>query len=100
MTAPGMPNMPGPDAAAMAAAQDMTPEQRQQMIDSMVQGLEDRLATKGGSPEEWARLIGALTVKGEGPRAQEILAEARSKFAADPQALTVIDGAAAQAGLQ
>lgn len=100
MTAPGMPNMPGPDAAAMAAAQDMTPEQRQQMINSMVQGLEDRLATKGGSPEEWARLIGALTVKGEGPRAQEILAEARSKFAADPQALTVIDGAAAQAGLQ
>ena len=47
-----------------------------------------------------ARLIGALAVKGERDHAQEILTEARSKFAADPQALVVIDGAAGQAGLQ
>lgn len=33
------------------------------MIDGMVRGLEDRLATQGGSPEEWARLISALAVK-------------------------------------
>lgn len=98
----GMPpaGMPGPDADAMAAAQDMTPEQRQQMIDGMVKGLEDRLATQGGSPEEWARLITALTVKGEQAHAQEILTEARSKFAADPQGRDVIEAAAKQAGLQ
>lgn len=100
MPTPGMPALPGPDADAMAAAGEMTPEARQQMIDGMVKGLEDRLATQGGSPEEWARLIGALAVKGERDHAQEILTEARSKFAADPQALVVIDGAAGQAGLQ
>ena len=100
MPTPGMPALPGPDADAMAAAGEMTPEERQQMIDGMVKGLEDRLATQGGSPEEWARLIGALAVKGERDHAQEILTEARSKFAADPQALVVIDGAAGQAGLQ
>lgn len=104
MTAAGMPDLPGsdlpgPDADAMAAAADMTPEEQQQMIDSMVKGLEDRLATQGGSPEEWARLISALVVKGDQAHAQEILTEARSKFAADPQALVVIDGAAGQAGL-
>ena len=100
MTAKGMPALPGPDADAMAAAADMTPEQQQQMIDGMVKGLEDRLAKQGGSPEEWARLIGALAVKGDQAHAREILTEARSKFAADPQALVVIDGAAGQAGLQ
>jgi cytochrome c-type biogenesis protein CcmH len=100
MTAKGMPALPGPDADAMAAAADMTPEQQQQMIDGMVKGLEDRLATQGGLPEEWARLIGALAVKGDQAHAREILTEARSKFAADPQALVVIDGAAGQAGLQ
>ena len=100
MAAPGMPGLPGPDADAMAAAADMTPAEREQMIDGMIKGLEDRLATQGGSPEEWARLINALAVKGEQVHAQEILTEARSKFAADPQALTVIDGAAGQAGLQ
>ena len=95
-----MPALPGPDADAMAAAADMTDEERQQMIDGMVKGLEDRLATQGGSPEEWARLIGAMALSGDQAHAQEILDEARMKFAAEPQALEVIEAAAGQAGLK
>lgn len=45
-----MPALPGPDANAMAAAEDMSPEDRQQMIAGMVAQLEARLAEQGGSP--------------------------------------------------
>lgn len=92
--------LPGPDAAAMAAAQDMTPDQRQQMVEGMVKGLEARLASQGGTSEEWARLVGALMVMGQTAHAKDILAEARSRFAANPEAVALIETAAKQAGLQ
>ncbi len=59
----------------------------------MVEGLAQRLATSGGSAEEWARLIRALTVLKENDRAQTILAEARQRFAAEPEALKRIEEA-------
>ena len=71
------PTLSGPSAEDMQAASEMTAEERQEMIRGMVAGLSDRLATEGGSPEEWARLIGALGVLGETERAQAILEEAR-----------------------
>jgi len=92
--------LPGPDADAMAAAEDMTPEQRRAMVQGMVQGLENRLATQGGTPEEWARLIGSLAVLEERDRAGAILAEARSRFASTPEALATVNAAAKQAGLE
>ncbi len=97
---PGASALPGPDADAMAAAQDMTPEQRQQMVQGMVQKLEDRLATQGGTPEEWARLISALTVLGQKDRAAGILAEARKIFTGNGPANDVIAAAAQKAGLE
>lgn len=92
--------LPGPDADALAAAEDMTPEQRRAMVQGMVQGLENRLATQGGTPEEWARLVGALMVMGQTAHAKDILAEARTRFAANPEAVALIETAAKQAGLQ
>lgn len=92
--------LPGPDADAMAAAADMTPEQRRQMIEGMVNGLETRLATQGGTPEEWARLIGALVVLEQKDRAGKILAEARVRFADTPAALETVNAAAGKAGLE
>lgn len=91
---------PGPDASAVAAAGEMSAEDREQMIRGMVQGLEMRLSTEGGTPEEWARLIGALGVLGEADHAREILAEARTRFAADADGLAAIEAAARQAGLE
>ncbi|MGL4635972.1 MAG: c-type cytochrome biogenesis protein CcmI [Beijerinckiaceae bacterium] len=61
------------------------------VIRSMVEGLAQRLATTGGSAEEWARLIRALNVLGEKERAALILAEARQKFAADPEQLRLVE---------
>ena len=83
----------GPSSADIAAAEDMAPEDRMEMIRGMVTTLEDRLATEGGTPEEWARLIRSLTVLGETERATTIAAEARMTFAGNDAALAIIDGA-------
>lgn len=94
------PTLPGPSAADMQAASELSPEERQDMIRGMVSSLSDRLATEGGSAEEWARLIGALAVLGESDRASTVYREARGAFASDAEALALLDTIAAQAGLQ
>lgn len=97
---PAIMQAPGPDADAMAAAGAMTEDEREQMIAGMVEGLEARLASEGGAPDEWARLITALTVQGRADHAREILAEARTVFAGNAGALAPIEAAAGQAGLE
>ncbi len=89
----------GPDAEAMAAADEMSEEDRQAMIEGMVEGLASRLATDGGTAEEWAQLITALGVLGDTERATAIVTEARQVFAESAEALGLIDGAAARAGV-
>lgn len=89
----------GPSAADMAAAADMSPEDRQAMIRSMVDGLNDRLAKEGGTAADWAKLIGALGVLGETDRASAIWTEAQGIFAARPEDLATVKAAADSAGL-
>ena len=89
----------GPSAADIAAPADLSPEQRQDMIRGMVDGLAARLAADGGAAPDWARLINALGNLGEIDRARAILAEARQKFAAEPAALAGIEDAARAAGV-
>ncbi|MTD99902.1 c-type cytochrome biogenesis protein CcmI [Paracoccus sp. YIM 132242] len=91
--------LPGPDANAMAAAEDMSPEERQQMIAGMVSQLEARLARQGGTAEEWARLISSLVVIGNTDHARDIWTEAQTRFASQPEALDTVRQAAVQAGL-
>ncbi|MDO5630698.1 MAG: c-type cytochrome biogenesis protein CcmI [Paracoccus sp. (in: a-proteobacteria)] len=99
MTAPMAGDAPGPSAEDIQAAGDMTAEQRQRMVQDMVQRLESRLATQGGTADEWARLISALMVVGNEAHARDILAEARQRFADHPESLAVIDAAAQSAGI-
>ncbi|WBU56987.1 c-type cytochrome biogenesis protein CcmI [Paracoccus sediminicola] len=96
---PGDAVLPGPDADQMAAAADMTPAERATFIRGMVERLESRLATQGGTPEEWARLISSLTRMGELDRAAAIHSEAQQVFAASPEALAMLDIAARESGL-
>ncbi len=93
------PEAPGPSQDDMNAAAELSPEERQDMIRGMVERLSDRLATEGGSPEEWARLIAALGVLGEAQRAIAIRDEALTLFAGNSDALEIIDAAALQAGI-
>jgi cytochrome c-type biogenesis protein CcmH len=94
-----MPGAPGPSAEDVEAAQDMTPEQRQEMIRGMVAQLNDRLAAEGGPAEDWARLIAAYGVLGDTGRALDIWTEARGVFADRPDDLRIIRGAAEDAGV-
>lgn len=89
----------GPDAAAMAAAGEMTPEDRQEMIKGMVAQLETRLTDEGGPLEEWLKLINAVSALGEPERAQAAVTAAKAAFAGDEAALASITDAAAAAGL-
>lgn len=94
-----LPPEAGPDAADIAAAAEMSPEDRQAMIEGMVGQLSDRLATEGGPAEDWAKLIRALGVLKDTTRAGAIYAEAQTRFAGDGAALSFLKEAALEAGL-
>ncbi len=98
-TLPDAPTTSGPSQQDVQAAADMSDEDRQQMIQGMVAQLSARLASEGGSADEWAQLIGALGVLGDSDRAQSIFTEARGVFANDPAGLERIIGAGRSAGL-
>ncbi|WP_353472105.1 c-type cytochrome biogenesis protein CcmI [Salipiger sp. H15] len=91
--------LPGPSAGDMQAAAGMSDEDRQAMIEGMVENLSDRLASQGGSPEEWARLLTALGVLGQTDRAAAIWTEAQQVFATQPEALAIVRDGAGRAGL-
>ncbi|MEM9756114.1 MAG: c-type cytochrome biogenesis protein CcmI [Pseudomonadota bacterium] len=84
----------GPTAADIAAAEDLTPEERAAMIEGMVSGLAERLATEGGPAQDWAQLIRGLAVLGRLDQARAIHAEAREVFNGDPPSLQLIEEAA------
>lgn len=94
----GAPAPRGPTAEQMEAAQGMAAEDQAAMIEGMVAGLAERLATEGGPPEEWARLINAQIVLGRTEDARAVYDEARTVFADVPQALEMLDAAAAPLG--
>lgn len=93
------PARPGPGAADVAAAQDMTPAARDQMVRGMVARLEARLATDGNDLEGWLRLMRAWTVLGEADKAKAAAGDARTHFTADQAALARIDALARELGL-
>ncbi|MEM9575888.1 MAG: c-type cytochrome biogenesis protein CcmI [Pseudomonadota bacterium] len=80
----------GPTAADVEAAQDLSPADRLEMIQSMVQGLSDRLASEGGPVEDWAQLITALGVLGETGGARAVYENATQVFADDTRALDLL----------
>jgi cytochrome c-type biogenesis protein CcmH len=88
------PPLPGPTSEDVESANQMSDEDRQNMIRGMVAGLAERLATDGGTSDEWARLIRAYGVLKETGKANEIWREAKETFANDPQAMNLLRAAA------
>jgi cytochrome c-type biogenesis protein CcmH len=72
----------GPSAADVEAAGQMTPEERQAFIRSMVDQLAARLQAEPADPDGWLRLARAYVVLGEGDKAREALAAAETQIAA------------------
>jgi cytochrome c-type biogenesis protein CcmH len=90
----------GPTAADVAAAEQMSPAGRQAMIESMVQGLADRLAKEGDDLSGWLKLVRAYAVLDRKTDALKALERAKSQFSGKPQALEQLDTLAAELGLK
>jgi len=83
----------------MAAARSMSPEQRQQMIEGMVERLAARLDKDGGDLNEWLRLARVRMVLGRTEQAAEALGKAEKAFAGDEAALKRITAFRREIGL-
>ena len=80
------PKAPGPSEADMAAASEMSVDDRQAMIKGMVSQLAARLESNPDDLEGWKRLIRSYTVLGDGENAGQALATASDAFAPDSAA--------------
>ncbi|MFT7106349.1 MAG: cytochrome c-type biogenesis protein CcmH [Yoonia sp.] len=74
----------GPDANDVAAA-DMTPEERQDFIQSMVKRLADRLKAEPGDVDGWLRLARAQSVLGDTEAARNALRNAEILVVSAPE---------------
>ncbi|AKI01201.1 cytochrome c-type biogenesis protein CcmI [Hoeflea sp. IMCC20628] len=70
-----------PTAADIAAAQNMSPDQRQAMIGSMIDNLEAKLAENPDNIAGWLRLVQSHVVTGNRDRAQAAFDRAIAAFA-------------------
>lgn len=77
--------------AAVAAVKAMPAAERDAAIRAMVAGLDRRLAAKGGSVDDWLRLVRSYSVLGERERAAQILDRARMALSPDPGAIERLD---------
>ena len=93
------PEAPGPDIDQMIAAEGMSDEDRAAMIQGMVERLSDRLATQGGGPQDWARLITAYGVLGDEDNARVVWTEAQDAYGSNADAMAILTEAARSAGL-
>ena len=90
---------PGPSAAEVDAAANLSPEQRQQMIEGMVASLAERLKTEPTDADGWARLIRSYMVLGRAADARGALGQARIALASDAAKVAVVEAAARELGL-
>ncbi|MPZ09631.1 MAG: c-type cytochrome biogenesis protein CcmI [Kiloniellaceae bacterium] len=76
---------PGPSAAEVEAARNMTPQERMAFIRSMVDQLTTRLEAEPADPDGWLRLARAHAVLRENDRAEAALVRAEAEIAALPE---------------
>ncbi|MEP7029852.1 MAG: c-type cytochrome biogenesis protein CcmI [Pseudolabrys sp.] len=94
------PRAPGPSAEDIAAAQQMKPEDQNQMIAGMVARLADKLKQDGSDVDGWLRLLRAYKVLGDKDKAQAAAADARRALAGEPDKLRRVDELVKELGLQ
>ncbi len=98
--APGLEEAPPPAASLPPGALMPEPDaETAMMIEGMVASLGERLATEGGSADEWAQLIRSLGVLGRIGEAAAIWSEAQETFGDDRRALLTLREAARDARL-
>ncbi|TPO00735.1 c-type cytochrome biogenesis protein CcmI [Mesorhizobium sp. B1-1-5] len=89
----------GPDAQQVEAAQQMSPQDRQAMIETMVAGLDDKLKQNPRDEEGWMRLIRSYVVLGKADQARDALGRAVAAFGADSEQAKKFTAFAASLGV-
>ncbi|TPJ24580.1 c-type cytochrome biogenesis protein CcmI [Mesorhizobium sp. B2-7-2] len=89
----------GPDAQQAEAAQQMSPQDRQAMIETMVAGLDDKLKQNPRDEEGWMRLIRSYVVLGKADQARSALGRAVAAFGADSEQARKFTAFAASLGV-
>jgi cytochrome c-type biogenesis protein CcmH len=90
----------GPTQEDVAAAQQLTPEQRNEMIRGMVERLAERLKTDSSDFEGWLRLVRAYAVMGEKEKAREAFLSARNSIGDDAEKRKRLDDLAKGLGIE
>lgn len=87
------PSAPGPGAADVAAAAQMSSQDRDSMVRGMVARLAARLESEPNDIDGWVRLVRAYGVLGEKDKAADALKRARAAFKDNQEALGRLDAA-------
>lgn len=77
------PSLPGPNAGQVAAAGQMSADQQNAMIRSMVARLADRLKKDGSDIDGWLQLVRSYVVLGERDKAASAASDARQAIGND-----------------
>lgn len=93
------PGRPGPTRDQMAAAQNMSPGDRDAMVQGMVKGLAAKLKQNPRDRAGWERLIRARMVLGDADQAAADYRTARQAFSGSAQDQQALRNTAAQLGL-
>ncbi|MCP4315200.1 MAG: c-type cytochrome biogenesis protein CcmI [Hyphomicrobiales bacterium] len=91
--------VPGPDKEQVAAAAQMSDDERREMIGGIVAGLDERLRENPDDLEGWLRLIRSYMVLGEAEQAGDALNRALENFDAGSAGRQALTQAATQFGL-
>ncbi|MBK1670316.1 c-type cytochrome biogenesis protein CcmI [Rhodovibrio sodomensis] len=90
---------PAPSREQVEAAQDMSAEDRQQMIRGMVDRLASRLEQNPKDAQGWQRLIRSYGVLGEGEKATQALADGLAAFEGNAAVRQQLKAAAQRQGV-
>lgn len=93
------PGTPGPTSQDVAAAAQMSADERQGFINSMVSRLAEKLKADPNDFEGWLRLVRAYVVLGRKEDASQALESARKSAADDGAKLARLDALATELGL-
>ncbi len=95
-----VPPLKGPSAGDVAAANELSPEQRAEMVRGMVERLAERLSREGSDLEGWLRLLRAYMVLGDHDKAARAVDDARKALANEPDKLRRVEELAKGLGLK
>jgi cytochrome c-type biogenesis protein CcmH len=90
----------GPSEEQVAASSELAPEQRQAMIQGMVERLSERLHRDGADVEGWLRLVRSYMVLGQPDKARAAVVDARRALAGDAIKLRRLDDLLKGLGLE